>query len=204
MQIFWDFLPLIAFFVSFKLGGIYIATLILIGAAIVQLVAHRLRTGEFKPLHLLVTTLAVLLGGATLLLHDQRFIQWKATLLFWILALVFLGSQFIGKQTLVERLFEATTEVKFAVTARHWRGLNLLWVVFYALLGALNLYVARHFSLDTWATFKVFGLTGLMFVFLIPQALWLAARAQAQSPPNPPQESGPAAGDGAEPSKRIP
>jgi intracellular septation protein len=182
MQMFWDFLPLIAFFVSFKLGGIYVATLVLIGAALVQLVVHRLRAGSFKPLHLLVSGLAVVLGGATLVLHDQRFIQWKASVLFWILALVCLGSQFIGARPLVERLFEATTEVRFTLTAGQWRRLNLLWVLFYALLGALNLYVARNFSLDTWATFKMFGLTGLMFLFLLPQAFWLAARAQDRGP----------------------
>jgi len=203
MQILWDFLPLIAFFVSFKLGGIYVATLVLMGAAIAQLVVHRLRTGRFKPLHLLVSGLAIVLGGATLVLHDQRFIQWKASVLFWILALVCLGSQFIGARPLVERLFEAASETRFALTAREWRRLNLLWVAFYALLGALNLYVARNFSLDTWANFKMFGLTGLMFVFLIPQAFWLATRAQERA-----KEDGadkPAAdGSGADSAERLP
>ena len=154
-------------------------------------------------MHLLVTGLAVVLGGATLLLHDQRFIQWKATLLFWILALVLLGSQFIGSRPLVERLFEAATEVRFSLSARQWRRLNLLWVVFYLLLGGLNLYVARSFSLDTWADFKMFGLTGLMFVFLIPQAFWLAGKACARDTV---EDAGPAAaaGDNGRPSEPRP
>jgi intracellular septation protein len=179
MQIFWAFLPLIAFVASYKLAGIYVATSMLIGVALVQLLVHRWHTGKFKPLHLLVAGLALVLGGATLLLHDQRFIQWKATVLFWILALVFLGSQFIGARTLVERLFQTTTEIDFKLAPRHWRMLNLAWAVFYAALGALNLYVAWHFSLDTWVNFKAYGLTALNLVFLLPQAFWLASRAEA-------------------------
>jgi len=179
MQIVWAFLPLIAFVASYKLAGIYVATSILIGAALLQLFVHRWRAGSYKTLHLLIAGLAIVLGGATLLLHDQRFIQWKATVLFWILAVAFLGSQFFGERTLVERLFQTTTEIDFKLEPRQWRALNLAWVVFYALLGALNLYVAWHFSLDTWVNFKAYGLTALNIVFVLPQALWLAARAEA-------------------------
>lgn len=188
MQMFWALLPLIAFVVSFKLAGIYVATGILIGVALLQLFAHRWRAGSYKPMHLLIAGLAIVLGGATLLLHDQRFIQWKATVLFWILAVAFLGSQFIGKRTLVERLFQTTTEINFRLEPRHWRALNLLWVVFYAALGALNLYVAWHFSLDTWVNFKAYGLTALNIVFVLPQAFWLASRSDvaAKLPEQPP------------------
>jgi intracellular septation protein len=178
MQIFWAFLPLFAFFASYRLAGIYVATGVLIGAAVLQLLWHRWRAGEFKTLHLLVAGLAIVLGGATLLLHDQRYIQWKPTVLFWILALAFLGSQFIGRRTLVERLFESTTELKFTLDPRQWRIMNFIWFVFYALLGALNLYVKDHFTQDTWVTFKAFGLLLLMLIFILPQAVWLAARAQ--------------------------
>lgn len=178
MQIFWAFLPLFAFFGSYRLAGIYVATAVLIAAAVLQLAWHRWRTGEFKSLHVLVAGLAIVLGGATLLLHDQRFIQWKATVLFWILAAAFLGSQFIGARTLVERLFQTTTEITFTLEPRHWRIMNFLWVVFYAALGALNLYVAHHYPLSTWVNFKFYGLSALMLVFILPQALWLASRAQ--------------------------
>jgi intracellular septation protein len=183
MQIFWAFLPLIAFVASYKLAGIYVATAFLIGVALVQLVVHRWRHGSYKPMHVLVAALAIVLGGATLLLHDQRFIQWKATALFWSLAVAFLASQFIGARTLVERLFRTTTEIDFKLEPRHWRALNLAWVVFYAALGALNLYVAWHYSLDTWVNFKAYGLTALNVVFVLPQAFWLAARAETASQP---------------------
>lgn len=185
MQSFWAFLPLFAFFASYRLAGIYVATAVLIAAAVLQLGWHRWRTGRFKPLHLLVAGLAIVLGGATLLLHDQRFIQWKATVLFWVLALAFLGSQFIGPRTLVERLFQTTTEIKFTLDPRHWRIMNLIWVVFYALLGALNLYVAQHYTLDTWVSFKAYGLPVLMLVFILPQAVWLASRAHESAAPDP-------------------
>jgi intracellular septation protein len=186
MQIFWALLPLIAFVVSYKLAGIYVATVFLIGVALLQLVVHRWRHGSYKPMHVLVAVLAIVLGGATLLLHDQRYIQWKATVLFWILAGAFLGSQFIGARTLVERLFRTTTEIDFKLDPRHWRALNFAWVLFYAALGALNLYVAWHYSLDTWVNFKAYGLTALNVLFVLPQAFWLAARSEAASqPPGP-------------------
>jgi intracellular septation protein len=185
MQIFWAFLPLFAFFASFRFAGIYFATGVLIVTALLQLIVHRLRTGKYQTLHFLVAGLAVVLGGATLLLHDQRFIQWKATVLFWVLALVFLGSQFVGARTLVERLFQTTADLQFNVERRHWRSLNLVWVVFYALLGALNLYVAYHFRLETWVNFKFYGLTALMLLFILPQAVWIASRAEPNTPAAP-------------------
>ena len=187
MQILWALLPLFAFFLSFKLAGIYVATAILIGIALVQLLVHRWRTGTYKPMHLLVAGLAIVLGGATLLMHDQRFIQWKATVLFWILALAFLVSQFVGRHTLVERLFQTTTELDFKLEPRHWRSLNLAWVLFYVALGALNLYVAWHYTLENWVDFKFYGLTGLNVLFVLPQVFWLASRSESE--PKPPEQA---------------
>lgn len=183
MQVFWALLPLLAFFAAFKLADIYVASAVLMVVAIGQLVVDRVRTGHFHKMHILVAVLAVVLGGATLLLHDQRFIQWKATILFWALGLAFLVSQFVGERTLVERLFRSTGQIEFAVDSRHWRALNLAWVAFYLALGALNLYVATHFSLSTWVNFKFYGLLSLNVLFVIPQAFWLASRGEAATKP---------------------
>lgn len=184
MQIIWAFLPLVAFVATAKLAGIYAATAVLIGVALIQLVVHRWRDGRFKPMPVVVAVLAVVLGGATLVLHDQRYIQWKATALFWILALAFLVSRFLGSRTLVERIFSSTAEIVFRLDPRQWRTLNWAWVAFYAALGALNLYVAQHYSVDTWLNFKAYGLTGLNILFILPQAFWLASRTEtAEKPP---------------------
>jgi intracellular septation protein len=88
---------------------------------------------------------------------------------FWVLAVAFLGSQFIGHKTLVQRFFDS----KFEPPAKVWIVLNLAWIVFFACLGALNLYVVYNFSTEAWVNFKLFGLTGLMFVFILAQILYL-------------------------------
>jgi intracellular septation protein len=102
-----EWLPLLVFFVGFKLLGIYWATAALMAACALQLVVHRLRTGQFKTMHIVTTVVVLVLGSATLLLHDRRFIQWKPTVLLALAAAVFLGSMVIGKQPLARRMLEA-------------------------------------------------------------------------------------------------
>lgn len=50
-----------------------------------------------------------------------------------------------------------------------WTKLNLAWVIFLVGLGFLNLYVAFNYTEDAWVNFKLFGVTGMMFVFVILQ-----------------------------------
>ncbi|MGH8335252.1 MAG: inner membrane-spanning protein YciB, partial [Gammaproteobacteria bacterium] len=95
-----EWLPLIAFFVVYKLLGIYWATAVLMFFCVLQLLVHRLRTGKFKVMHIVIVTLALILGSATLALHDPRFIQWKPTALLALAAAAFLGSMFLGSQPL--------------------------------------------------------------------------------------------------------
>src|ERR1700682_2023150 len=102
-----EWLPLIVFFVGFKLLGIYWATAALMIACVLQLTVHRLRTGEFKTMRIITVDVVLVLGTATLLLHDRRFIQWKPTVLLALAAAAFLGSMFIGRQPLARRLLEA-------------------------------------------------------------------------------------------------
>src|SRR5580700_4604282 len=110
--------PLIAFFVVFEIKDIYWATAALMIACVLQLVIHRLRAGSFKTMHVVTTCVVLVLGTATLLLHDQRFIQWKLTVLLGLTAAVFAGSSIIGKQPLARRLLEAAFPEPLAVSAR--------------------------------------------------------------------------------------
>jgi len=124
--------------------------------------------------------LVLIFGGATLALHDRVFIQWKPTVFFWLVSLAFMGSFWIGTRTLAERLLGATLAEAFGdrlrLSALLWRRLNLLWAVFYALLGALNIVVLRNFSERAWVALKLVDFV-LMLLFLLVQVLWLAARA---------------------------
>jgi intracellular septation protein len=174
--------PLIAFFVSFELGDIYWATGALMLACVLLLVVHRLRTGKFKAMHVVSTAVVLVLGTATLLLHDQRFIQWKLTILLGLTSLVFLASLSIGKQPLVRRMLEAAFNEPLTVPARAWLLLNLAWVAWFAGFAILNIYVARNFAVGFWVKFKVFGFPAATLLFMIPQVLWLGGKMKAPAP----------------------
>jgi intracellular septation protein len=111
----------------------------------------------------------------------------KPTVLLALTAAVFLGSTVIGKQPLARRMLEGVFDEPLEISARAWRVLNFLWVAWFALLAAANLYVARNFDEDVWVKFKVFGITAAMIVFMIPQVLWLNGKAKpVQSDAAPP------------------
>jgi intracellular septation protein len=168
--------PLLAFFVVFKLAGIYWATAALMVACVVLLLAHRARTGRYKTMHAVTAAIVLALGTATLLFHDQRFIQWKPTVLLALAAAAFLASNVIGTQPLARRMLEGVFSEPLPIAARGWRLINTVWAAWFALLAAANLWVARHFSESVWVNFKVFGITLAMLVFMIPQVLWLSGK----------------------------
>lgn len=174
MKLLFDFFPVLLFFITFKSyddpkQGILAATAVIIVATGVQVLVTWLRHRRVEKIHLVTLALLVGMGGITLLLQDEIYIKWKSTVFFWLLAGAFLGSQFVGRKTLVQRFFDA----KFDAPGNVWMVLNLSWVVFFLCLGALNLFVVYNFSTDTWVNFKLFGLTGLMFVFIFAQILYL-------------------------------
>jgi intracellular septation protein len=179
MQALTGFAPLLAFFVTYSLRGLYAATAVLMVAMLALLAFDWLRQRRIPPLHALSTALVLILGSATLLLHNRLFIQWKATILLWLLSLAFLASFWIGERTLAQRFMGPVLEGRLQVSATLWRRLNGWSALFYALLGAANLAVAYHASERTWVHFKVFGLTLLIFAFVFVQVLWLSSRAGA-------------------------
>ncbi len=174
-----EFSPLIIFFAVFKGKGIYWATAALMVACVLLLVVHRLRTGKFKTMHIVTVAVALVLGAATLWKHDSRFIQWKPTVLYALTAAVFFGSMFIGKQPLVRRMLGPAFEGTVGISTRAWATINSLWVAWFILLAAANIYVARNFDVDTWVHFKFYGVPVAMFVFMLPQVFWLAGKTKA-------------------------
>jgi intracellular septation protein len=177
MQALTEFAPLLAFFVAYYLRGLYVATAVLMIAMLLLLAVDWLRTRRIPAMHALSTVLVVVFGGATLLLHNKLFIQWKPTVFFWLASLAFLGSFWVGERTLTERLLGAAFGDKLQVTAARWRILNAWWVGFYAFLGALNLVVVLYASEKVWVALKVVDGV-LMLAFVLVQVLWLSAREQ--------------------------
>jgi intracellular septation protein len=186
MQAFLALAPLVAFFIAYLLRGLFVATGVLMAAMVGLLAVDWLRERRFPPMHLLSALLVLILGSATLLLHDRHFIQWKATVLFWALSLAFIASFWVGERTLAERFLGAALEGRMPVSPAHWRWLNGWSALFYALLGVANLAVAYYASERAWVNFKIFGLTLLTFAFVMTQLLWLLSRTGLPADANAP------------------
>lgn len=170
MKLLFDLFPVILFFATFKLFGIFAATAAAIVATVAQIVWTKFRHGKVDTMLWVSFTIIVLFGGATLLLHDETFIKWKPTVLYWVFSSVLLFSNLLFKKNLMHSLLHD----KFALPHRVWNHVNLSWSLFFAALGALNLYVAFHYSTDSWVDFKLFGATGLTMAFVVLQAMVLA------------------------------
>lgn len=172
MQLLIDFFPVIIFFVVYKLAGVYAATAAIMVAMGLQMGVQWLRERKVSKMLLVSTLLVAALGGITLLLRNPIFIQWKPTIVNWLFALGFLGSQLIGNKNLTQRIMGHAVELDAAM----WRQLNLIWVANFVVLGAANLYVVYNFDEATWVNFKLFGMLGLTLATALGQAFWIAAR----------------------------
>ena len=165
-----DLWPVIVFFIVYQWYSIYIATAVLMAAVGVHSLLVWWQERRLTPMQWLTLGLVVLFGGATLILHEPRFIQWKPTLLQWLMALAFAGSHFIGEKPLIRRLLDAQVVLPPTV----WTRLSLAWIGFFLFSGAVNLWVAYTFDEATWVSFKLFGLLGMTFLFILLQGIWLA------------------------------
>lgn len=170
MKFIYDFLPILLFFVAYKTHDIYVATAVAIVVTLVMVAGFWLRHRRVEKMHLITLVIISVFGGLTLALQDPTFIMWKPTIAYWLFALVFLGSQYIGGRSITERM------MGHAISAppRIWFGLNLSWVVFFVAMGILNLYVAYNFAEETWVNFKLFGLMSLSLIFILGQGIVIA------------------------------
>lgn len=180
MKLLLDFLPILIFFGVYKTtGDLITATAVLIPVTIVQVAVVYWLTKKLEKMALVTLALVIVLGGLTVLLNDGWFIMWKPTVVNWLFAAAFFGSHFIGNKPIIERLLGHA----IALESKRWLTLSFAWIAFFVFSGILNLIVAYQFSEDVWVNFKLFGLLGLTFVFLIIQGVWISkhgSEAQAQ------------------------
>lgn len=198
MKLLLDFLPLILFFVVFKgaeghadaaaafatehfgflvSGGtvgpqeapVLLATLVVMVATLAQAAILKLRGKKIDLMLWISLVLVVVLGGATVWFHNETFIKWKPTGLHWAMALTLWISQAFFSKNLIKAMLGSELQLPDAV----WLRLNRAWVLFFAAMGVVNLVVAYNFSTSAWANFKVFGVTGLMLLFVVAQSLYL-------------------------------
>jgi len=170
MKFLFDLFPVILFFVALKFTDIYIATAVAIVATFLQIGWVWMRRRKVDGMLWVSLVVITVFGGMTLLLHDETFIKWKPTVLYWLFGLTLLVSEFGFRKNLIKLMMGKQMTLPDAL----WRKLMLSWVGFFIVMGVLNLYVAFNFSTDTWVNFKLFGGMGLMLVFAVLQALMLA------------------------------
>lgn len=174
MQLFYEILPVFLFFIAFKFFGIYVATILGIGATFIQVILTRLVTSKWDRKQLITLGVFTFFGGLTLYFHDPIFVKWKPTIIFWIFAIILFGSQLFTKQPLIQRIMVNALAGKYEIPFHVWTRLNIMWALFFILLGGINLFVAYTYSNDTWVNFKFYGITIALLVFSVLQALYLA------------------------------
>jgi intracellular septation protein len=149
---------------------ILLATAVAIIATLCQigyLLARRRKVDTMLWISLAIITL---FGGATIYFHDETFIKWKPTVLYWCFATALLVSQFFMKKNLIRTMMEK----QMVLSDQLWAKVGLAWIGFFVSMGLLNLYVAFNYTTDQWVTFKMFGGMGLMFAFIVGQSLLLS------------------------------
>ncbi len=181
-----DFLPVFLFFIAFyiaktlgynEVDSLLIGIGVIIPASIAQFIYFYRSGKKIERMHKINLALILGFGLISLLIalnssaeNAVLFFKWKVSVLNWLFALVFLGSQFIGEKNLIERMMAHAIEVPKPI----WRRLNTMWVSFFLFVGFVNLYVMYNFSEEFWVNFKLFGLIGLTLLFLVIQGIYLA------------------------------
>jgi intracellular septation protein len=163
MNQFFEFFPIILFFIAYKFYDIYVATAVVIVATLLQVAYSWFKHKSVSTMQWITLVLLIIMGSATLYLHDEQFIKWKLSIVEWLFGLVFLGSQFIGKKPIVERMLSGSLTLPGVI----WKRLNLMWALFFISVGFINVYVMYNYTTDDWVTFKTFGVPGLMVVFIL-------------------------------------
>jgi intracellular septation protein len=199
LKLLFDLFPVILFFVAYKVGNTYpeaaaklaaavlgglvadgqvpasqasilLATAVAIIASLLQVGYRLARRQKVEPMLWLSLGVIVVFGGATIWLHDETFIKWKPTILYWLFGAILAGGRLVAGRNLLKGVLGAQIVVPPPV----WERLLWVWIVFFAAIGVANLLVAFNFPTETWVNFKLFGLFGITIVFTLGIGLWLA------------------------------
>jgi len=202
MKFLFDLFPVILFFIAYRLGvsheeaahalalqymggliaggnltpeqsPIMVATAVGVIATVLQIGYLLARGRKVDGMLWLSLAVIVVMGGATIYFHDENFIKWKPTILYWAFALALLVAQLGFGKNLMRKAMEEQIKLPDAV----WKRVGFAWIGFMAAMGALNLFMAFVIfkgNTSAWVSFKMFGATGLFFVFVIAQTLMLS------------------------------
>ena len=174
MKFLFDLFPIILFFIAFKFGDIYSATIVAMVATIGQILWVYYRHRKIDAMQWVSLVMIMVFGSLTIFLHDKTFIQLKPTALYWLFSGALLISALFFQKNWIQVLMGKQITLKERKAKSVWHQLNIAWAIFFFLMGALNLYVAFEYSEETWVNFKLFGTLGGTIVFAILQSLYMA------------------------------
>lgn len=172
MQQLLEYFAVIAFVVVYFLTkDVFLATGVLLAAIVAQVAFYKVTKRPLSNELKITFWVSLVLGGMTLLLRDETFIQWKPSIVSWAIALGLVGAQLFAGMSLLKKMMGAALTLEDSV----WRNLTYGWAVGFAASGAINLWVVNNFSMDTWVTFKLFGLMGLNVLYVFIMMAYLIA-----------------------------
>jgi intracellular septation protein len=177
MRILLDFLPILLFFGAYKLQDIYFATAVLMAATVIQMSITYALDRKLQTMHKITLALVLVFGALTLALHDERFIKWKPTVLYAIIAVALGVAVWVMKKNFLKMLLGS----QMVLPDRVWHRLNVAWVIYSAFMAILNGYVAASFSTEAWVSFKLWGYV-FPLAFLVGQGFYISPHLKSDEP----------------------
>ena len=169
MKFFTDLLPILAFFIVYKKFDIFYATAAAIIITFLQVLYSYLTSKKVEKVQIINLVVILVFGGMTILFQNETFIKWKPSVLYWVFGTILIFSKIVLKINLIQKFL--SKQVMLPTT--DWDSLNVHWILFFLLMGFINIYIAYVYSLDTWVNFKLFGSTLLLIIFMIFQGIFI-------------------------------
>lgn len=164
-----DFFPILLFVAAYKWADIYVGTAVLMVATILQTgLLYRLH-GQLQTMQKVTLVLVLVFGALTLLLHDERFIKWKPTVLYTSMAIVLAVALWVWKKNFLQILLGTQISLPGGV----WDRLTVVWVVYFIFMAALNGYVAANYTTEEWVNFKIWGYI-FPVIFIVGQGIYIS------------------------------
>ena len=171
-----EYLPIIAFFVFYKLADIYVATGVLMAGTVLQILGLKLLKQPVTNRHWIILGVVMVFGAVTLFLRDDWFIKLNVSVVYVAIAALLLGGLLWKKRSPLQAMMGK--DIKLPEHA--WNKLTYAWIIFCGALAALNLYIAEYWSQEAWVNFKVFGILGITLVFTIGTGVYMYRHAEQE------------------------
>lgn len=164
-----EFIPLLVFFIVYKLVGIREAAIALIIATVIQLIILKLKYGKIEKQQLIMGSAVVFFGALSAYFNELEFLQWKVTVVYAVFALALIISQFFFHKPLIKQLLGKEIQLPDKI----WNNLNIGWAVFFLFCMIVNMIISQYFSHDAWVNFKTFGIIGLSLIATIITGVYI-------------------------------